>query len=242
MYNLHLWNSPEWGRSGELVISVYNEVYNRGEALDELWRRAEREIETNMLEFVMASHDTKDHDLEQLFSKNYFREWFCVIGMVYSGDRMADSGLESRLYIKDDFDAYHRAMGDAFETMRKEIDVRPHNIFENRSPERMEILQKQMENLVENTYLFFQDGTWVGSAMIKGNEIDEVFVVPSQKGRGYGRKILNDCVNRVLEKGNGEVFLKVVDWNKTAMDLYKQSGFREYVKMRYLRKIIKEQS
>lgn len=238
MYNLHLWNSPEWGKSGEILISAFGALENRTEVLNKLWNRAESEIETNLLDFTMASHKREDHDLELLYSRNHFKEWFSVLGMVYSGGRLPDSSLESRLYTSEDFEAYHRAMGDAFETMRREIDVRPYNIFESGDHERMEVLQKQMEDMAENTYMFFHGDAWVGSAMITGNEIDEVFVVPSEKGRGYGRRILQDCVNQIIERGYGDVFLKVVDWNKQAIEMYKQSGFMEYVNMKYLRKII----
>ncbi len=238
MYNLHLWNSPEWGKSGEILISAFGALENRTEVLNKLWNRAESEIETNLLDFTMASHKREDHDLELLYSRNHFKEWFSVLGMVYSGERLPDSSLVSRLYTSEDFEAYHRAMGDAFETMRREIDVRPYNIFESGDHERMEVLQKQMEDMAENTYMFFHGDAWVGSAMITGNEIDEVFVVPSEKGRGYGRRILQDCVNQIIERGYGDVFLKVVDWNKQAIEMYKQSGFMEYVNMKYLRKII----
>lgn len=238
MYNLHLWNSPEWGKSGEILISAFGDLENRTEVLNKLWNRAESEIDTNLLDFTMASHKREDHDLELLYSRNHFKEWFSVLGMVYSGGILPDSSLVSRLYTSEDFEAYHRTMGDAFETMRREIDVRPYNIFESGDHERMEVLQKQMEDMAENTYMFFHGDAWVGSAMIIGNEIDEVFVVPAEKGRGYGRRILQDCVNQIIERGYGDVFLKVVDWNKQAIEMYKQSGFMEYVNMKYLRKII----
>lgn len=103
---------------------------------------------------------------------------------------------------------------------------------------RMPLKKKQMEDMAENTYLFFHGDAWVGSAMILGNEIDELFVVPSEKGRGYGRRILQDCVNQIIERGYGDAFLKVVDWNKQTIGMYKQLGFMEYVNMKYLRKII----
>ncbi|MCR3955858.1 MAG: hypothetical protein NUK57_06125, partial [Gudongella sp.] len=162
MYNLHLWNSPEWGKSGEILISAFGDLENRTEVLNKLWNRAESEIDTNLLDFTMASHKREDHDLELLYSRNHFKEWFSVLGMVYSGGILPDSSLVSRLYTSEDFEAYHRTMGDAFETMRREIDVRPYNIFESGDHERMEVLQKQMEDMAENTYMFFHGDAWVG--------------------------------------------------------------------------------
>lgn len=238
MYNLHLWVSPSWGNSGELVLSVREVIGDRRIVLEELLDRAEQEIDTNELDFVMASFEEKDNDQNELYKTRGFNDWFAVYGMIYQGGKKPYTGLHWRIYSEEDFEAYHIAMGDAFERMRRELDIRPYNVFEDTSRERVEVLNKQMEGLADNTIIFFEDDLWVGSAMILNNEIGEVFVVPEQKKRGYGKRILNSCVNLVCEKGYERVFLNVVDWNLDAIQMYLQEGFQKYVQMKYVRKTI----
>ena len=75
---------------------------------------------------------------------------------------------------------------------------------------------------MDSVYLLIEDGILVGSVALKGNEIDDLLVAPEYQGRGIGREILLWALEHISKE---PIILYVADWNKRAIQLYKNCGF-----------------
>jgi GNAT superfamily N-acetyltransferase len=54
----------------------------------------------------------------------------------------------------------------------------------------------------------------------------DLYVKPSERGRGLGKALLAHLARRALEEGAAQVEWEVLDWNKPSIDFYEQIGAR----------------
>ena len=64
-------------------------------------------------------------------------------------------------------------------------------------------------------------GEWGGNG-----DITAFGVVPAHQGKGYGRQILLDTVDLLIDQGHDRIMLEVAVDNPNALGLYKSAGFR----------------
>jgi GNAT superfamily N-acetyltransferase len=70
--------------------------------------------------------------------------------------------------------------------------------------------------------VFFHNfSTWLGKA---GLYLEDLFVRPEHRGKGYGRKLLVDLAKIARERGCGRMEWAVLDWNEPAIGFYKKLG------------------
>ena len=70
--------------------------------------------------------------------------------------------------------------------------------------------------------LFFHNySTFLGKP---GLYLEDLFVLPSHRKRGYGKRLLSHLAKVAVERGCGRFEWSVLDWNKTAIDLYLSMG------------------
>ena len=70
--------------------------------------------------------------------------------------------------------------------------------------------------------LFFHNfSTFLGRA---GLYLEDLFVLPEYRGRGYGRAILKKLASIALERGCGRLEWWCLDWNKPSIDFYLSLG------------------
>lgn len=73
------------------------------------------------------------------------------------------------------------------------------------------------------------DGGLVGYAavwtIVDQAEIGNVAVAPESRGRGAGRALVREALNRARERGGRECFLEVRESNSIAQTLYESFGF-----------------
>jgi GNAT superfamily N-acetyltransferase len=70
--------------------------------------------------------------------------------------------------------------------------------------------------------LFFYDySTWLGRP---GIYLEDVFVDPSQRGRGIGKALLQRLAAIALEEGCGRLKWQVLDWNEPSIEFYRGLG------------------
>jgi GNAT superfamily N-acetyltransferase len=70
--------------------------------------------------------------------------------------------------------------------------------------------------------LFFHNfSTFVG---MPGLYLEDLFVVPAHRGRGYGRALLMHLAKLAVERGCGRFEWSVLDWNEPAIGFYKRLG------------------
>lgn len=70
--------------------------------------------------------------------------------------------------------------------------------------------------------VFFHNfSTWLGKP---GLYLEDLFVRPEHRGKGYGRKLLVDLARIARERGCGRMEWAVLDWNEPAIGFYRKLG------------------
>lgn len=70
--------------------------------------------------------------------------------------------------------------------------------------------------------VFFHNfSTWLGRA---GLYLEDLFVKPEHRGKGYGRALLVDLAKIARDRGCGRMEWAVLDWNEPAIEFYRKLG------------------
>ena len=70
--------------------------------------------------------------------------------------------------------------------------------------------------------LFFHNfSTFVGR---KGLYLEDLFVLPEKRGRGYGKALLQRLAQIALERNCGRMEWVCLDWNTPSINFYKSIG------------------
>ena len=114
------------------------------------------------------------------------------------------------------FEEYMELYNECFYPMRKALDIKPYRWYSEKS---------QLAGRAQGIHLLIEDNRILGAVACYGNEIDDLIVRPSERGRGYGRRLLLWAMVHIRSKGNRKIVLRVAEWNHAARDLYKRMGF-----------------
>jgi GNAT superfamily N-acetyltransferase len=68
---------------------------------------------------------------------------------------------------------------------------------------------------------FFNYSTFVGRP---GLYLEDLFVRPEARGKGFGRQLLAHLAGVAIERGCGRMEWAVLDWNEPALGFYKRLG------------------
>jgi GNAT superfamily N-acetyltransferase len=68
---------------------------------------------------------------------------------------------------------------------------------------------------------FFNFSTWLGRP---GLYLEDLFVRPDRRGKGYGRALLVRLAQIAKERGCGRMEWAVLDWNEPAIQFYRKLG------------------
>ena len=70
--------------------------------------------------------------------------------------------------------------------------------------------------------LFFHNfSTFLGRA---GIYLEDLFVEPSERGKGYGKALLTHLAQLAVERGCGRLEWSCLDWNQPSIDFYLSMG------------------
>lgn len=70
--------------------------------------------------------------------------------------------------------------------------------------------------------LFFQNfSTFLAR---RGLYLEDLFVLPAARGRGYGKQLMRHLAALAVERGCGRFEWAVLDWNQPAIDFYQSLG------------------
>src|SRR5437016_13486711 len=70
--------------------------------------------------------------------------------------------------------------------------------------------------------VFFHNfSTWLGRP---GLYLEDLFIKPERRGKGYGRALLVDLAKIALERGCGRMEWALLDWNEPAIKFYRALG------------------
>lgn len=111
---------------------------------------------------------------------------------------------------------YERAPNDAIAT---EAGLRELLFGEERSAH--VLIARENEEPVGFAVYFFNFSTWLGRP---GLYLEDLFVRPAHRAKGYGRALLVALAQIARERGCGRMEWAVLDWNEPAIQFYRKLG------------------
>ncbi|MBR0304436.1 MAG: GNAT family N-acetyltransferase [Bacteroidales bacterium] len=94
-----------------------------------------------------------------------------------------------------------------------------HSLFVERSAE---VVFAEEDGAVAGFALFFHNfSTFVGR---KGLYLEDLFILPEKRGRGYGKALLKHLAKIAVERHCGRLEWICLDWNKPALKVYRSIG------------------
>ena len=92
-------------------------------------------------------------------------------------------------------------------------------IFEKRKAE--VLLAFEGDTPVGFALFFHNFSTWLGRA---GVYLEDLFVLPEYRGRGYGKLLLKRLARIAVQRGCGRLEWACLDWNEPSIAFYKSVG------------------
>jgi len=68
--------------------------------------------------------------------------------------------------------------------------------------------------------------------------IEDLFVLPEHRGKGYGKQLLTLCLDLARERGCGRVEWAVLDWNTSAQAFYQSIGAHHLTEWQLYRTLV----
>ena len=115
-----------------------------------------------------------------------------------------------------DLATYERAPHEVTATEKQLADV----LFGKR-PAAEVLLAFEGKSPVGFAVYFYNFSTWLGRA---GLYLEDLFVKPEKRGKGYGRALLVDLAKIARDRGCGRMEWAVLNWNDPAIQFYRKLG------------------
>jgi|SRR5262249_54262488 GNAT superfamily N-acetyltransferase len=115
-----------------------------------------------------------------------------------------------------DLATYERAPDEVVATEEELIDV----LFGERRVAEV-LLGFEEESPVGFAVYFYNFSTWLGRP---GLYLEDLFVKPEKRGKGYGRALLVELAKIARHRGCGRMEWAVLDWNEQAIKFYRALG------------------
>lgn len=111
----------------------------------------------------------------------------------------------------------------AYEKLSHEAVMTPEliekNVFDNGYAH--VLLAEENGQVVGFALYFFNFSTFLGKP---GLYLEDLFIEPNHRGKGYGKKLLIELASIALEKDCGRMEWMVLDWNTPSIEFYKSLG------------------
>ena len=98
-------------------------------------------------------------------------------------------------------------------------DILRKSLFEQRAAE--VLLVEADEQPVGFAVFFTSFSTWLGLA---GIFLEDLFVCPNERGKGYGKGLLRHLAQIAVERGCGRLEWNCLDWNQPSIEFYLSLG------------------
>ena len=115
-----------------------------------------------------------------------------------------------------DLATYERAPDEVTATEQQLVDV----LFGER-PAAEVLLAFEGQSPVGFAVFFYNFSTWLGRP---GLYLEDLFVKPEKRGKGYGRALLIELAKIARERECGRMEWAVLDWNEPAINFYRALG------------------
>ncbi len=100
------------------------------------------------------------------------------------------------------------------------VEILEESLFE-KNQVKVVLLEEENGECVGFALYFFNFSTWRGKA---GLYLEDLYVQPQYRGKGYGKMLLSYLANQAMEQGCPRFEWIVLDWNKPSIDFYKAMG------------------
>jgi GNAT superfamily N-acetyltransferase len=115
-----------------------------------------------------------------------------------------------------DLATYERAPNEVTATEEQLVDV----LFGDKSVAEV-LLAFEGKSPVGFAVFFHNFSTWLGRP---GLYLEDLFVKPEKRGKGYGRALLVDLAKIARDRGCGRMEWAVLNWNDPAIQFYRKLG------------------
>ena len=115
-----------------------------------------------------------------------------------------------------DLATYERAPNEVTATEEQLVDV----LF-GKKPAAEVLLAFENETPIGFAVFFHNFSTWLGRP---GLYLEDLFVKPEHRGKGYGRALLVDLAKIARDRGCGRMEWAVLNWNEPAIQFYHKLG------------------
>jgi GNAT superfamily N-acetyltransferase len=115
-----------------------------------------------------------------------------------------------------DLATYERAPNEVTATEERLVEV----LFGER-PAAEVLLAFERESPVGFAVYFYNFSTWLGRP---GLYLEDLFVKPEKRGKGYGRALLVELAKIARDRGCGRMEWAVLNWNEPAIKFYQTLG------------------
>jgi GNAT superfamily N-acetyltransferase len=115
-----------------------------------------------------------------------------------------------------DLATYERAPDEVTATEEQLVDA----LFGER-PAAEVLLAFEKDSAVGFAVYFYNFSTWLGRP---GLYLEDLFVKPKNRGKGYGRALLIELAKIARDRGCGRMEWAVLDWNEPAIKFYRALG------------------
>ena len=115
-----------------------------------------------------------------------------------------------------DLATYERAPDEVVATEEQLVDV----LFGER-PAAEVLLAFERKSPVGFAVYFYNFSTWLGRP---GLYLEDLFVTPEKRGKGYGRALLVELAKIARDRGCGRMEWAVLNWNEPAIKFYRALG------------------
>src|ERR1043166_7385772 len=111
---------------------------------------------------------------------------------------------------------YERAPNEVTATEDQLVDV----LFGEKTAAEV-LLAFEQDNAVAFAVYFYNFSTWLGRP---GLYLEDLFVRPEHRGKGYGRALLVELARIARDRGCRRLGWAVLDWNEPAIEFYRKLG------------------
>src|SRR5215831_18072114 len=115
-----------------------------------------------------------------------------------------------------DLATYERAPDEVVATGEQLVDV----LF-GEQPVAEVLLAFEEQSAIGFAVYFYNFSTWLGRP---GLYLEDLFVKPEKRGKGYGRALLVELAKIARDRGCGRMEWAVLDWNEPAIKFYRALG------------------
>lgn len=221
-----------WGKEkNKADVYIYVSPESRGNGIGrKLLESLLNVSQNNGLQFISTKIETNHTESFDFFSKSKFEKWYTELILFHDRTRQPESDLAFIKYRSEFFEQYVNTIRDSFYDLRKSNDFQPYCCCE---PD--EAKYNELEQNKDNIYILLDGQKLVASVIVKMNSIEDVFVSPDYQKKGIGTKMMHFAINKAIDCGSSQISLSAIEYNKRALQLYREVGFNIEKEIHYMR-------